>query len=126
MFLLSDYIIILYFVFVGLILVLVLFSLAYFFTPKYFVNNEKISVYECGFQPFHTTRVPYDVHFYIIGILFLIFDIEIVFIYPWLTIAYYTGFSGFFYLGVFIVILLIGFVYEWKKHILDWSKKLLD
>jgi NADH-quinone oxidoreductase subunit A len=80
-FILSEYTIILYFLIIGFSLSTFLFLLAYIFTIK-LLDNEKSSIYECGFQPFYTSRLPYDVHFYIIAILFLIFDIEVVFLYP--------------------------------------------
>jgi NADH-quinone oxidoreductase subunit A len=80
-FLLSEYIIIIFFLCIGIILSSILFLLAYLFTIK-LLDNEKSSIYECGFQPFYTSRLPYDVHFYIIAILFLIFDVEIAFLYP--------------------------------------------
>jgi NADH-quinone oxidoreductase subunit A len=80
-FLLSEYIIIYYFLIIGISLSSILFLLAYLSTIK-LSNNEKSSIYECGFQPFYTSRLPYDVHFYIIAILFLIFDVEVAFLYP--------------------------------------------
>jgi len=121
--LLYNYIIIFYFLIIGFFISFFLFFLAYLLAPKYFYT-EKISIYECGFQPFYSSRLPFDVHFYIIAILFLIFDIEIVFIYPWVASNYYSGLSGFLFLFLFIFILSVGFIYEWKKNILDWSKNL--
>jgi NADH-quinone oxidoreductase subunit A len=118
MFFLTEYTILIYFIFISIIIVLILFLLAYFLAPK-IKNNEKISVYECGFQPFQTTYIPYDVHFYIIAISFLIFDIEVAIIYPAVVNIYYLGFVGFVGLIIFILVLVVGFVYEWKKNIFN-------
>jgi NADH-quinone oxidoreductase subunit A len=119
----SDYILFFMFLLVGFFISSLIFFLAYLVAPKQF-DSEKISTYECGFQPFHNSRLPFDIHFYIIAILFLIFDVELVFIYPWITISFYNGISGFLTFLLFIVIIGIGFVYEWKKNILDWNKDL--
>lgn len=87
-------------------------------------DREKSSSYECGFEPFDDARTAFDVHFYIVGILFLIFDLEIAFLYPWIYSAVY--FNTFFTLNLvslllFLTVLGFGFVYEWKKQALNWS-----
>ena len=87
-------------------------------------DREKSSSYECGFEPFEDARTNFDVHFYIVGILFLIFDLEIAFLYPWIySVLYYNIFFSVNLVGVlfFLSILAIGFVYEWKKQALTWS-----
>lgn len=84
-------------------------------------DKEKISEYECGFEPFDSaTRQPFDVHFYIVGLLFLIFDVEVALLFPWslnLITASWTIFWGGF---IFLIILIIGLIYEWKLGVLDW------
>ena len=83
---------------------------------------EKISAYECGFHPFMDTRSKFDVRFYLVAILFIIFDLEISFLFPWsLGLDEYTSTFGFWSMILFIYILLIGFLYEWKKGALDWE-----
>lgn len=82
---------------------------------------EKISSYECGFDPFDDARNTFDVRFYLVAILFIIFDLEIAFLFPWsISLSYITLF-GFWTMIVFLLILTIGFVYEWKKGALDWE-----
>jgi NADH-quinone oxidoreductase subunit A len=107
---------------IGLSLISLLISLTVLLSPSN-KNQEKIAVYECGFHPFQTARVPVDVHFYIIGILFLIFDMEIIFIYPWFGVSYLVGWSGLFSLSFFLIILIIGFLYEYFTHMLTWNIK---
>jgi NADH-quinone oxidoreductase subunit A len=117
------YFYIVYFFFFALVVTFILFFLSYIFAPQYF-DFEKTSVYECGFQPFYNSRIPFNVHFYIIAILFLIFDVEIAFLYPWFIVNRYCGLFGLFIFILFIFILFIGFLYEWKKNILEWSKNI--
>jgi NADH:ubiquinone oxidoreductase subunit 3 (subunit A) len=83
--------------------------------------NEKNSGYECGFDPFSDAREPFYVKFYLISILFIIFDVEVVFFFPWAISFKQLFFFGYYIMYIFIVILIIGFVYEWKKGSLDWD-----
>ena len=83
--------------------------------------NEKNSGYECGFDPFTDAREPFYVKFYLISILFIIFDVEVVFFFPWAISFKQLFFFGYYIMYIFIIILLIGFVYEWKKGSLDWD-----
>ena len=82
---------------------------------------ELTSAYECGFDPFGTARSPFDIGFYLVAILFLVFDIEVAFLLPWALGGVSTGIAGFTTLLIFLVILTIGFVYEWQKGALDWN-----
>lgn len=82
---------------------------------------EKISAYECGFHPFEDARAKFDVRFYLVAILFIIFDLEITFLFPWCVTLGKVGALGFWSMMVFLWILIIGFVYEWKKGALDWE-----
>lgn len=82
---------------------------------------EKVSAYECGFHPFEDTRSKFDVRFYLVAILFIIFDLEITFLFPWGLYLSNFGITGFFSMVFFLYLLLIGFLYEWKKGALDWE-----
>ena len=83
-------------------------------------NWEKISSYECGFQPFEDTRSRFDVKFYLVAILFIIFDLEIAYLFPWAVSMKELRLEGIISMIIFLFILTIGFVYEWKKGALDW------
>lgn len=82
---------------------------------------EKTSGYECGFDPFSDAREPFYIKFYLIAILFIIFDVEIIFFFPWIFSILQIGYIGMYVMYIFLMILLIGFVYEWKKSSLDWD-----
>lgn len=82
---------------------------------------EKISAYECGFHPFEDTRAKFDVRFYLVAILFIIFDLEITFLFPWSLRINSLGLGGYLSVMFFLYILLIGFYYEWKKGALEWE-----
>ena len=82
---------------------------------------EKLSPYECGFEPFEDARMQFDVRYYLIAILFIVFDLEIAFIFPWALVFRDLGVFGLIEMGVFLALLLIGFVYVWKKGALEWE-----
>ena len=84
-------------------------------------DPEKLSVYECGFEPFEDSRMEFDVRFYLVAILFIIFDLEIAFLFPWAISLGKIGLFGFISMMIFLFILTIGFIYEWKKGALDWE-----
>ena len=84
-------------------------------------DPEKVSAYECGFDPFDDARSRFDVQFYLVAILFIIFDLEVTFLFPWALVLNRVGLFGFWSMMVFLLILTIGFVYEWRKGALDWS-----
>lgn len=86
------------------------------------LDQEKTTAYECGFEPFGEARSPFDVGFYLVAILFLVFDIETALLLPWALGGVSTGIGGFFAQSLFLVVLIIGFVFEWQKGRLDWSK----
>jgi len=88
------------------------------------VNNpdpEKVSAYECGFAAFDDARMKFDVRFYLVSILFIIFDLEIAFLFPWAVAFKEVGAFGFWSMMVFLGVLTIGFIYEWKKGALEWE-----
>ncbi len=84
-------------------------------------NSQKASPYECGFEPFQNARIKFDVRFYLVAILFIIFDLEIVFLFPWAIALDTIGWAGFYAMGIFLVLLVVGFIYEWKKGALEWE-----
>ena len=84
-------------------------------------DTEKLSPYECGFDPFEDTRGRFDVRYYLVAILFIIFDLEVAFLFPWAVSLGNIGMFGFWSMMFFLVILTIGFVYEWKKGALEWE-----
>lgn len=84
-------------------------------------DAQKLSAYECGFDAFTDARTKFDVRFYLVAILFIIFDLEVAFLFPWAITLSDTGLFGFWSMVSFLVILTIGFIYEWKKGALDWE-----
>ena len=84
-------------------------------------NAEKSSAFECGFEPFEAARMRFDVRFYLVAILFIVFDLEVAFLFPWAVVMRKIGWMGFIAMGIFLLLLTIGFVYEWKKGALEWE-----
>ena len=84
-------------------------------------DSEKLSSYECGFEAFEDARGQFDVRFYLVAILFIIFDLEVAFLFPWAITLGQIGMFGFWSMVVFLVILTVGFVYEWRKGALEWE-----
>lgn len=84
-------------------------------------DSEKLSAYECGFEPFADARSKFDVRFYLVAILFIIFDLEVAFLFPWAISLGAIGMFGFWSMMVFLGILTVGFIYEWKKGALEWE-----
>ena len=102
----------------GLALVIIL---ANFIISPSRPNLEKNSAYECGFEAFDDTRSKFEVRFYLVAILFIIFDLEVAFLFPWAVSLSEIGLYGFWSMMIFLAILTIGFIYEWKKGALDWE-----
>ena len=84
-------------------------------------DAEKLSPYECGFEPFEDSRAKFDVRYYLVAILFIIFDLEIAFLFPWAVSLDVVGGFGLIAMGIFLAILVVGFIYEWKKGALEWD-----
>ncbi|WP_440996921.1 NADH-quinone oxidoreductase subunit A [Arhodomonas sp. SL1] len=84
-------------------------------------DDEKLSAYECGFEAFEDSRMKFDVRYYLVAILFIIFDLEIAFLFPWAIVLDKVGLFGFAAMALFVGILLVGFLYEWKKGALEWE-----
>ncbi len=84
-------------------------------------DPEKLSSYECGFEPFEDARMKFDVRYYLVAILFIIFDLEIAFLFPWAISLDSIGLFGLLAMGIFLAVLVVGFIYEWKKGALEWD-----
>ena len=117
---LKDYLSIIIFIFVALALSIGFVILNFLFSPKN-PDPEKLSAYECGFEPFNDSRMEFDVRFYLVAILFIIFDLEIAFLFPWAISLGNIGLLGFWSMMFFLGVLTIGFIYEWKKGALEWE-----
>ena len=117
---LKEYLSIIIFLFVALFLSVGFIFLNFLFSPKK-PDPEKLSAYECGFEAFDDSRMEFDVRFYLVAILFIIFDLEIAFLFPWAISLGKIGLFGFTSMMIFLFILTIGFIYEWKKGALDWE-----
>ena len=117
---LKEYLPIILFLIISLGLSVGFIVINYLLSPKK-PDPEKLSAYECGFEPFNDSRMEFDVRFYLVAILFIIFDLEIAFLFPWAISLGNIGLLGFFSMMIFLFILTVGFIYEWKKGALDWE-----
>jgi NADH-quinone oxidoreductase subunit A len=117
---LEQYLPILLFVLVGLALGAILLTVGSVLSPDR-PDPAKLSPYECGFEAFEDARMKFDVRYYLVAILFILFDLEIAFLFPWAVVLPDIGFFGFAAMMVFLAILVVGFVYEWKKGALEWE-----
>jgi NADH-quinone oxidoreductase subunit A len=117
---LEDYLSIIIFLFLALTLSVGFIFLNILFSPKN-PDPEKLSAYECGFQAFNDSRMEFDIRFYLVAILFIIFDLEIAFLFPWAISLGNLGALGYWSMMIFLLVLTIGFIYEWKKGALDWD-----
>ena len=117
---LENYIPILVFLVVGAVFGVVMVALGAFLAPHR-PDAQKSSPYECGFEAFEDSRMKFDVRYYLVAILFILFDLEIAFLFPWATVMHKLGMYGFVVMFIFIAILVVGFIYEWKKGALEWE-----
>ena len=117
---LAEYLPTLLFLFVALGIGVALIVIGNVLGPKR-PTAEKLSPYECGFAPFEDARMKFDVRYYLIAILFIVFDLEIAFVFPWALVFRELGVFGLIEMGVFLALLLIGFIYVWKKGALEWE-----
>ena len=115
-----EYLGVLVYFLIALALSTIVLALSFLFSQRR-GDPEKISAYECGFDPFDDARSRFDVQFYLVAILFIIFDLEVAFLFPWALTLNKTMEFGFWSMMVFLIILTVGFVYEWRKGALDWS-----
>lgn len=116
----AEYTPIFIFFIISFALAFVVFGLSYLLSTHK-ADSEKVSAYECGFSPFEDARGTFDVRFYLVSILFIIFDLEVSFLFPWAICLHHVTFIGFLAMFIFLLILTIGFVYEWRKGALNWE-----
>ena len=117
---LSEYLSIIIFLSISLLLSIGFIVINYIASPSN-PDPEKLSAYECGFEAFDNARIEFDVRFYLVAILFIIFDLEIAFLFPWAISLGNIGLLGFYSMMTFLFILTVGFIYEWKKGALEWE-----
>ena len=117
---LENYVPVLIFLVLGGIVGVVLLTLGTVLGPRR-PDSAKDSPYECGFEAFEDSRMKFDVRYYLVAILFIIFDLEIAFLFPWAVALKQIGAAGFIAMAIFIGILVIGFIYEWRKGALEWE-----
>ncbi|HVJ51269.1 MAG TPA: NADH-quinone oxidoreductase subunit A [Aliidongia sp.] len=118
--LLREYLPIVIFLGVAIVIALAM-VLGSFIAARQRPDSEKLSPYECGFEPFEDARTKFDVRFYLVAILFIIFDLEVAFLFPWAVTLGRIGLFGFWSMVTFLGVLTIGFIYEWKKGALEWE-----
>ena len=117
---LENYLPILVFIVVGLGLGAVMILVGAVMGPRR-PDTQKLSPYECGFEAFEDSRMKFDVRYYLVAILFIIFDLEIAFLFPWAVVLDQIGMFGFLAMMLFLAVLVVGFIYEWKKGALEWE-----
>jgi len=117
---LGNYAPILIFLIVTLVMGIAMFVVGYLLGPRR-PDSEKNSPYECGFEAFEDARMQFDVRYYLVAILFIIFDLEIAFFFPWAVALREIGMAGFWAMILFLAVLVIGFIYEWRKGALEWE-----
>ena len=118
--LLAEYLPILIFLGIAVVLTLFVVGLSLVAGPKR-PDSEKLSPYECGFEAFDDARRKFDVRFYLVAILFIIFDLEVAFLFPWAVALGDIGIFGFWSMMLFLAVLTVGFIYEWRKGALEWE-----
>ena len=118
--LLLEYLPILIFIGIAGIIAIALVVIPFLIAPSK-PDPEKLSAYECGFNAFDDARMKFDVRFYLVAILFIIFDLEVAFLFPWAITLGSLGVFGFWSMVVFLAVLTVGFIYEWKKGALEWE-----
>lgn len=117
---LENYFPILLFLAVAFVIAVLLLTVGWVLSPKA-PDAAKLSAYECGFDPTGDARMPFDVKFYLVAILFILFDLETAFLFPWAVVMRHLGWGPIIAMGLFVGLLLVGFVYEWKKGALEWE-----
>ena len=117
---LENYLPIIIFIGVAAFLGILLLLLGFLF-GKGKKSKAKLSPYECGFEEFEDARIPFDVRYYLVAILFIIFDLEIAFLFPWAIALKQIGITGLIAMVIFLLVLVIGFIYEWNKGALEWD-----
>ena len=117
---LENYLPVLIFIAVGLAVGVLAIGFGWLLSPNR-PDSVKLAPYECGFEAFEDSRMKFDVRYYLVAILFIIFDLEIAFLFPWAVALNEIGMAGFIAMMVFLGVLVVGFIYEWKKGALEWE-----
>lgn len=117
---LNNYFPVLLFIVVGLLVGVVPMLMGWLLSPNH-PDSAKLSPYECGFEAFEDARMKFDVRYYLVAILFILFDLEIAFLFPWAIVLNEIGMFGYLAMMLFLAILVVGFVYEWMKGALEWE-----
>ena len=117
---LLEYVPIFIFLVFALIFATIMLGIGFTFGPHN-PDAEKNSPYECGFEAFEDSRMKFDIRYYLVAILFIIFDLEIAFLFPWAIVIHDIGIYGLISMAIFLFILIVGFIYEWKKGALEWD-----
>lgn len=117
---LENYLPIMVFVFLGIIFGVVPISIGYLLGPNN-PNEEKKSQFECGFPAFDDSRMYFNVRYYLVAILFILFDLEVAFVFPWAVVQSQLGWFGFVSISIFLGLLIVGFIFEWKNGALEWE-----
>ena len=117
---LENYLPVLVFITIGAVIGAVMVAMGFMLGTRK-PDDEKESPYECGFEAFEDARMKFDVRYYLVAILFIIFDLEIAFFFPWAVVLDQIGMVGYVVMMVFLAVLTIGFIYEWKKGALEWE-----
>ena len=120
MHLLEQYSVVLEFLVIGMIIGFAPLIIGKIISPNR-PDAAKLSPYECGFNAFEDARIPFDVRFYLVAILFILFDLETAFFFPWAVVLRHIGWVGFFSMIVFLILLVVGFIYEWRRGALSWE-----
>ena len=116
----AQYLPALIFIVVGFGLAIALMAICFILAPRRY-SAEKNSAFECGFPPFGDARMKFDVRFYLVSILFILFDLEVAFLFPWAVVFREVGLSAVIAMAIFLALLVVGFVFEWKKGALEWE-----
>ncbi len=117
---LENYLPVLIFIVIGAVVGGAMIAMGFVLSPNR-PDSEKNSPYECGFEAFEDSRMKFDVRYYLVAILFIIFDLEIAFLFPWAVVLDQIGLAGFWAMMIFLAVLVVGFIYEWKKGALEWE-----
>ena len=115
----SEYYFLFVYFFFCIILALMIYACSFILVQKW-IDEEKISAYECGFAPFGDARNKIEIKFYLTAILFIVFDVEVVFLFPWILVLFKADILGFVVMLLFLFVLVVGFIYEWSTGAMDW------
>lgn len=115
-----EYFYILVLLLLSFVISFIVFLLSFILASQSY-DSEKLSAYECGFQPFEDARNKFDIRFYLVAILFIIFDLEVSYLFPWSIYLNGLSFRGFWWMFIFLLLLTVGFIYEWMKGALNWD-----